>query len=85
MPVQPLFEEFLYIDPDTGMTVCMIGDESGFRPATAQEEMASVSLAHLKTMTQVASPAPLFDEFQAVDELIARYEHSFCIPPPTMA
>lgn len=35
-------EEFLYMDPDTGMIVCMIADEDGFRPATAAQEMASM-------------------------------------------
>jgi len=27
------FEEFLYMDPDTGEVVCMVADGDGFRPA----------------------------------------------------
>lgn len=33
------FDEFLYMDPDTGMVVCMIADGDGFRPAHAADEM----------------------------------------------
>ena len=50
------FDEFLYMDPDTGMVVFMIADGDGFRPAHAADEMqfAEVGLTQ-RTTTKTAN------------------------------
>lgn len=76
-------EEFLYMDPDTGMVVCMIADQDGFRPATAFDELASVELSRLYDQRPDGSPiysqrgVDFGEENRSLDHFVKSYEHAF--------
>lgn len=77
-------EEFLYMDPDTGMIVCMIADEDGFRPATAAQEMESLP-ARWFSEQPAATPNPerdsaWTDELSSLDAFVQNFEHAFLAP-----
>lgn len=75
-------EEFLYMDPDTGMIITMIADGDGFRPANVYEEHMSRADSCEPIPPRVKS---LFNEEAAIDELIRGYEHAYGNPPPAIA
>lgn len=63
--------EFLHLDPDTNMVVCMILDEDGFRPAHATEEALLLDQSAL--LAQVGAHAVQADSWQdfACDEALS--------------
>jgi hypothetical protein len=83
------FEEFLYMNPETGELVCMISDGDGFRPASAGEEMRSVQLTEVYRAFDPQSPlsrAPTAsahsatDEEASLDDFVTHYEQAYGVP-----
>lgn len=73
--------EFLYVDPDTGMVLCMIADGDGFRPAHAAEELESVDLALIHRDLSGKPNSPVLPsgrqaEFDALDEFNGLYAYA---------
>lgn len=86
-------EEFLYMDPDTGMIVCMIADGDGFRPATAAQEMESLPLHWFNdSPAPTSTPVPSVQAANAywaneqaseqfsLDAFVQNFEHAFLAP-----
>lgn len=93
-PVSPAVFEFLYLDPDTGLTVCMIADGAGFRPANASDEINSVELS-LIYQAMVPDKVPCvpkgreaefgeLDEFNDLASYLNHYERSYGPQSPSM-
>lgn len=80
-------EEFLYMEPDTGMIVCMIADGDGFRPATASQEMEKLPV-HWTGNTwspdavnhQHFTSGDVSDEDSSIDSFVKNFEHAFLAP-----
>lgn len=76
-------EEFLYLDPDTGMVVCMIADEDGFRPATAAQEMESLPAHWLSSnpaATTTAGSHSWAGDQNSLNAYVRNFEHAFFSP-----
>lgn len=78
MPLQ----EFLYIDPDTGMVVCMIADEDGFRPASACEELQSRELRDIHDQAPLepainSTRSEVVEAEASIDDFVNSYERSY--------
>lgn len=78
-------EEFLYFDPDTGMTVCMIMDGDGFRPAHAADEFRSIELAAIHAnsppaSTVLAARTTPQEESAFYELFVSSYEHAYGAP-----
>lgn len=76
-------EEFLYMDPDTGMIVCMIADGDGFRPATAMQEMDALPTHWFGDHSLAGHSAALLetgDELTSLDAFVQNFEHAFLSP-----
>jgi hypothetical protein len=74
--------EFLYMDPDTSMMVCMIADGDGFRPAYAHEELQDDQLQQIykQSSDAIQTTADVADELSGVDEFIRQYDHAYPRP-----
>lgn len=81
------FSEFLYMDPDSGMTVSMILDGDGFRPATAQAELASVDPVILAKFNADAAAQGrlLMSEAEETNGFAMSFEHAFGDYLPNLA
>ena len=83
-------QEFLHMDPDTGMLVTMVADGDGFRAATAADEFQSTAFAQLVAQARESNDLQQTQGFdllerghQAVSDFLEHcmnaYERSF--PP----
>lgn len=84
-----IFQEFLYMNPDTGELVCMIADGDGFRPASAGEEMRSAELSQVYRNFDPQSPLAgvpvaashgVTDEELSLDDFVNQYEQAYGVP-----
>lgn len=79
-------EEFLYMDPDSGIIVCMIADGDGFRPATARQELESIPLhwiaggSHSQASETNNSLTSLGED--SLDDFVKSFEHAYLAPSP---
>ena len=73
-------DEFLYMDPDTGMVICMVQDEDGFRPATAFDEHSSVDPSYFSAQpASVIADSPILEQM-ALDRFVSGYERAYVDP-----
>ena len=76
----PDIREFLYFCPDTGMTICMIQDGAGFKPATVDDEYMSIPASHFDN--QSVSPSVTSNDYESLDSFVSNYERSFAPGSP---
>lgn len=67
------------MDPETGMTVVMIADEDGFRPAKAYEELRDEDLVALAN-NEFPDRHFLADDPAAIENYVRGYEFSYESP-----
>jgi hypothetical protein len=79
---QDQIREFLYMDPDTSMLVCMIADGDGFRPAHAHEELQGAQLQQIlkHSIETIQSTDNGASELDDVDAFIQQYDHAYLRP-----
>lgn len=80
--IQAEIQEFLYMCPDTGITICMIQDGAGFRPATASDEGMSSPDSFFEQQLALTPHTSAADESESLDRFVNAYERSYAIFSP---